>query len=70
MITSSDALTTVEFKDYFIILPNNTIYKNHFKKFISKGGKLCNSDFVYSSEKNEKFLTVSEIKKLIRDNLN
>jgi UDP-N-acetylglucosamine 4,6-dehydratase (inverting) len=69
MITITDALRTVEFNDYFVILPA-TPMKDEVK-FInessSEKGKLCKHGFSYNSETNENFLTIQQLKKLIND---
>jgi UDP-N-acetylglucosamine 4,6-dehydratase len=64
MISSSDSYSTVEIKNYFVILPmgNKKLIKKFTKKNISKK---VPTHFEYSSEKNGKFLTISEIEKII-----
>ena len=51
MITQNDALNTVEFDNYFVILPSIQLWKT--KKFIkesnSSPGKICNFGFSYNS---------------------
>ena len=70
MITKSDSLNTVEFKDYFVILPNSKYSsittKNFFKLMVSKGGKITKEEFSYNSETNSKYLSVTEIKKYVK----
>ena len=71
MITMSDSLNTVEFKDYFIILPGNIYYdkyQTNQKKKIIKNGKTTKKPFSYDSL-NNRMLSVSEIKKIIKNNL-
>ena len=66
MISSSDSYTTVSLKNYYAILPagNTTL----MKRFISKNRcKKVNDNFEYSSDKNGKFLSIQEIKKLITE---
>ena len=70
MITNTDSLNTIEFKDYYVILPDMA-YKywnrNNFLKSRSGiGSKLCKQNFRYTSETNLKFMTIPEIKKLIK----
>jgi len=62
MITYTDALNTIEMKDYFVILPSGNIIMD---KWIAKGGKMCEYGFNYNSNNNDKFLTVEELRKLI-----
>ena len=68
MISINDSQNTVELKNSYIICPNSEFIgwnKNQYKK--SFKGKFCKSDFSYSSSKN-KFLTRSEINKIISKN--
>ena len=64
LISNNDSRNTLEFKDYYIIFSNNTdnLYKYYLK---SKKGKKLPDNFSYNS-KNNKFLKISELKKLIR----
>ncbi len=59
MITRSDSLNTIEFKEYFVILPPNN---KNFKKLYPK---LSKKEFSYSSENNKRFMNNKELKKLI-----
>ena len=68
MITSTDALSTLEFDEYFVILPSTRLwdvdqYMGDFE------GKPCDSGFAYSSGTNEHFLTVAELRRLIEDHV-
>ncbi len=65
MITHSDSLNTIEFKDYFIIHPGNTFYNNSKVNKIIKKGKVSKTPYSYNS-KNNKMLTIKEIQNLIR----
>ncbi len=56
MISTTDAINSKEFKDYFIIYPSYTK--------ITNTKKISN----YSSDKNKHFLSIKEIRKLIKDN--
>jgi FlaA1/EpsC-like NDP-sugar epimerase len=65
MVTETDALNTVEFKDYFVILPSTPLWD--LDKFIqSFGGENCKAGFKYSSGTNTEWLTVDQIRKLIK----
>ena len=70
LITESDSLNTLEFKNEYVILPNlnhsgvNT--KKYLKKFFYSKGKLCKPGFKYTSKNNKNFLKISEIKNLIK----
>ena len=66
MISSSDSYTTVNLKNYYAILPAGN--QKLVKKFITKNRyKKVNDNFEYSSDKNGKFLSTQEIKKLITE---
>ena len=56
MISMTDAINSKEFKDYFIIYPSYTK--------IANTKKISN----YSSDKNKHFLSIKEIRRLIKDN--
>ena len=74
MISSSDSLNTIEFKDKYIILPNSNYHNkssSYYKKLISK--KKCKKvkfGFSYKSDKNKNFLNLLEIRTLIKNNIN
>ena len=68
MITKSDAMNTIEFKNYFVILPNSQFNIQKFKNYhIKKKGKKCKDNFSYSSEINKSFLSVNGLKKLLKN---
>ena len=71
MISDSDSQNTVEYKNHYIILPNSDIHqenrKFYQKQIKLKKCKLVKLGFSYESNKNSKFLTIKEIKKLILD---
>ncbi|MDP6903539.1 MAG: UDP-N-acetylglucosamine 4,6-dehydratase (inverting) [Verrucomicrobiota bacterium] len=68
MITSTDSLNTIEFKDYYVILPSTPLWDKN--KFIQESnqskGTTCDLGFAYTSENNEKFLSVDELRVLIK----
>tara|TARA_B100001093_G_C26848263_1_gene1023871 strand:+ start:2291 stop:3280 length:990 start_codon:yes stop_codon:yes gene_type:complete len=66
MITVGDSQTTYQLNEYYLILPDNSpeIFKK-FKKHFPKIKKV-KENFNYSSEKNENFLKISEIEKMIK----
>lgn len=72
MITETDSLNTVEFENYYVILPSTPIWD--FEKFRKesdrKSGKYCELDFRYSSDTNTQWLNVEDLKKLLAENLN
>ena len=73
MITSSDSLNTIEFKTFYIIIPNSEFISpeklKKYQTFIKKNGaKKVIKNFCYNSQNNQHFLTVKEIEKLIKIN--
>ena len=71
MISNSEALNTLEFKNYFVIVPNSEFLNWGKKQYMqkNKNGKICNYNFSYNSQNNTKFLSISEIKNLIKTDL-
>tara|TARA_B100000579_G_scaffold434453_1_gene455377 strand:+ start:893 stop:1891 length:999 start_codon:yes stop_codon:yes gene_type:complete len=68
MITKSDSINTAEFKNHFVILPNSQFNIEKFKNYISKKkGKKCKEYFSYSSELNKNFLSINNLKKLLKN---
>lgn len=64
MITKEDARNTLEFKDYYIILPEVN-FENITHKYPQ--GKPVGEDFEYHSGNNDRWLTVDDMKKLINE---
>lgn len=71
MITQNDALNTIEFEKYYVILPSTPLWNvEKFKNESSKSiGTFCDSGFSYSSNTNKHFLTIDNIKELIEKNI-
>ena len=71
MITQTDAMNTVVFDDYFVILPSTFLWDiDKFRKESNASvGKMCEFNFSYNSGANEQFLTVDELKHLIDKNI-
>ena len=70
MITVSDSMNTIDCNSYFVILPSTPVltkemYDNHNNVIT----KLCDEGFNYNSFDNEHYLKVSEIVKLVKDNI-
>jgi UDP-N-acetylglucosamine 4,6-dehydratase (inverting) len=67
MITETDALNSVEFENYFVILPSTELWDvDKFRKESNSSfGKMCEFGFSYNSGTNKEFLSVKNIKKLI-----
>jgi len=71
LFTSSDSHRTIEFKDYFVVLPSfepNWNVDSFIKKSDKIKGSFVKSQVSYDSGNNKKFLSVNEIKKLLADN--
>jgi len=68
MITNTDSLNTVEFDNYYVILPSKSLWDedDFINKSDSLKGKKCESGFSYNSFTNKSFLTIKEIKSLIK----
>jgi len=65
MISSSDSQNTIELKNFYIILPslNEKILSIYKKKL---GAKKVKKNFIYSSNSNDKFLTLKELSQLVK----
>ncbi|MBE2255681.1 MAG: UDP-N-acetylglucosamine 4,6-dehydratase (inverting) [Ignavibacteria bacterium] len=72
MITETDSLNTIEFKDYFVILPSilSELWEVEDFRKNSNGseGKFCEFGFKYNSGTNDEWLSVEQIKDLINKN--
>lgn len=71
MITSTDALATVEFGDYYVILPSFGIWDvdDFMKTSAEAPGRRTEYGFQYNSGTNDDFLTVEQIRDLIETEL-
>ena len=75
MISTTDSLHTVEFSNYYVILPS---YVNDNKEWMEKfrlesngkPGKFCDKGFSYNSGTNENFLSIEQIRDLISQDMN
>lgn len=65
MITMTDAISTVEFEKYFVILPSIPLWDVDAFAAAFRG-KLCQDGFCYNSGTNSEWLTVEELRELIR----
>ncbi len=67
MITVTDALSTVEFDDYYVILPSLPLW--NVDRFVAESGngsgRMVADGFAYNSGTNDTFLTPGQIKELI-----
>lgn len=71
MVTATDAINTVEFEDYYVILPSTQLWdiEKFRKESNSEEGKFCEYGFSYNSGTNEHFLSVEELRELIKNNV-
>lgn len=68
MITATDALNTIEFDRYYVILPSVTLWD--VEKFAETfNGRRCPDGFRYCSGTNTQWLTVDDIRDMIRSHL-
>lgn len=65
MITATDAPATLACGDHFLILPNNGDWDPEREAAV-RGGRRVAEDFSYSSGTNDRWLSVPEIRELIR----
>ena len=64
MVTATDAISTVEFKKYFVILPSMPLWDvNEFMQAFN--GRRCPDGFSYNSGTNTEWLSVEQIRTLI-----
>lgn len=65
MITKSDSYSTYDLGSYFVILPQNPNW--NLKEYLKySNAKSVAKDFSYNSEENHDFLSISQIKELIK----
>ena len=64
MITKEDAANTLEFRDFYIILPQLNFPGIRYDY---EGAKAVHPDFEYHSGNNDSWLTVEEMRELIKD---
>jgi len=64
----STAHLTLDFKDHLILLPTVDLNRNYLVNKKKERGKLVKESFIYSSDKNKKFLNIKEIKEIINKN--
>ena len=70
MITSTDSMSTLEFDDYFVILPSSELWDaEEFRMRSSTApGQHVKDGFNYSSDNNDEFLSVDELRSLVAAN--
>jgi UDP-N-acetylglucosamine 4,6-dehydratase (inverting) len=62
MITVSDSMNTIDIGKYYVILPSG-VDKDEYIRYY--GGRTVSDDFRYSSDKNDTFLSVQELREMI-----
>ena len=70
MITITDSMNLIEYKDYFVMLPSfepNWSLKEILNINLDDQGKICKTPFSYNSGDNKRFLTINELKLMIDD---
>jgi FlaA1/EpsC-like NDP-sugar epimerase len=68
MVTTTDAISTIECKDYFVILPSMQLWDiDEFMQAFN--GKRCIDGFSYNSGTNTEWLSVDQIRTLICDHV-
>lgn len=69
MITETDALNSIEFEDYFVILPSMPLWD--ISEFIKAfNGRPCSDGFKYNSGTNSEWLSVDQLVALIEKHVN
>jgi len=71
MVTETDAINSIEFENYYVILPSTKHWDAEKFRLESnnKPGKFCKNGFSYNSSENEKFLTMKELRYLIKNKM-
>ena len=71
LITETDALNSVEFKEYFVILPSTQLWDiDKFRKESNSSlGEMCEYGFSYNSGTNKHFLNVTDLQDLIKNHI-
>ncbi len=71
MITATDAINTIEFDNYYVILPSTQLWdiEKFRKESNGKEGKLCEYGFSYNSGNNDHFLSIEELREMILKNV-
>ena len=68
MITETDSLSTVELADRYVILPSVPVWD--VAEFITAhDARMCDQGFRYSSATNTEWLTVEQLRQLIREHV-
>ena len=72
MISTNDSLNTLEFKDYYIIVPKSEFANWNVKKYTrinkEKKFKKLTEGFTYNSLNNSSYLNIKDLKLLVKKN--
>ncbi len=66
MITREDAPNTIEFKDFYIVLPQIEMENKNIEEYYPSAKKVS-ADFEYNSGNNDRWLTIDDMRKLINE---
>lgn len=66
MITREDAPNTIEFKDFYIVLPQIEMENKNIEEYYPSAKKVS-PDFEYNSGNNDRWLTIDDMRKLIKE---
>jgi UDP-N-acetylglucosamine 4,6-dehydratase/5-epimerase len=66
MITETDSLNSLEFKNYFVIMPSMQLWdiEEYMKTF---NGKRCEQGFRYCSGTNDQWLSIEQLRQMIKE---
>ena len=65
MITASDSFVTFDIGNYYVILPTDGSIQQHYQE-VGRSLKPVPPGFAYNSGSNPEFLTVEQLRELIR----
>ena len=71
MITKTDALNSIEFDKYYVVLPSTELWDvdKYKKQSNSSVGKMCKYGFSYNSDNNKDFLSIKELQDLMESHI-
>ena len=69
MITASDSFSTIDLGDYYAILPSDGSVQKRYRA-VGRAIQMVEPGFAYNSGSNPDFLTVDQLRQLIRDHVN
>ena len=64
MVSEDDARQTLEYDDYFAILPNQAFLQFH-READPQGGRPCDDGFRYASDMNDRWLSVEQLREMV-----